>query len=146
VTDFKNLTDKIIVSPQISTACIDEAANLGVSLIINNRPDGEEANQPTNDELASYAESKGIKWAFIPVNPGQMTMEGIESMSFALRDSDKVLAYCRTGTRSCTLWGLAEAFVGGGQTPDILSTAAAAGYDLSGMAPTLEHLHSNAGS
>lgn len=146
MSEFKNLTDKIIVSPQISTASIDAAADMGVTLIINNRPDGEETTQPSNDELASYAESKDIKWAFIPVNPGQMTMEGIESMSFALRDSDKILAYCRTGTRSCTLWGLAEAFVGGTTTPDILASAAAAGYDLSSMAPTLEHLHANASS
>jgi len=146
VSDFKKLTDKITVSPQINEASIDAAADMGVTLIINNRPDGEEAGQPTNEDLASYAAGKGIKWAFIPVNPGQMTMEGIESMSFALRDNQKVLAYCRTGTRSCTLWGLAEAFVGGTPTPEILSSASAAGYDLSGMAPTLEHLHANAGS
>jgi len=144
MSDFKQLTSKITVSPQISTACIDEAADMGVTLIVNNRPDGEEEGQPTNEELASYAASKGIKWAFIPITPGQMTMEGIESMSFALRDSDKVLAYCRTGTRSCTLWGLAEAFVGGLKTPEILNSAKDAGYDLSGMVPTFEHLHSNA--
>lgn len=144
MSDFRKVTDKVMVSPQISTACIDEAASMGVTLIINNRPDGEDAGQPTNEELSSYAAKKDIKWAFIPVNSGQLTMEGIESMSFALRDSEKVLAYCRSGTRSCNMWGLAEAFVGSSDTPEIIRHAADAGYDISGMAPTLEHLHSNA--
>ena len=143
--DFRQVTDKVIVSPQISTGCIDDAAALGVTLIINNRPDGEEAGQPTNEELSSYAESQGIKWAFIPVNSGQLTMEGIESMSFALRDSEKILAYCRTGTRSCNLWGLAEAYTAHSSVENIVKHAADAGYDLSGMIPTMEHLHNNAG-
>jgi uncharacterized protein (TIGR01244 family) len=146
MSDFKQLSDKVMVSPQIDTADIDAAVAAGVTLIVNNRPDGEADDQPTNETLASYAVSKGIKWAFIPVNPGQMTMEGIEGMSFALRDSDKILAYCRTGTRSCNMWGLAEAFVGGTNTAEILEKASAAGYDLSGLTPTLEHLHANAGN
>jgi uncharacterized protein (TIGR01244 family) len=145
MADFRIVNDKIMVSPQIGTACIDAAADLGVTLIINNRPDFEEPNQPTNEELAAYADSKGIKWAFIPVISGQLTMEGIESMSFALRDSEKILAFCRSGTRSCNLWGLAEAFAGGEPTDQILEEAIKAGYDLSGIAPTLEHLHTNAG-
>jgi len=146
MSEFRQVTNKLMISPQINTENIDEAVTIGVTLIINNRPDGEEDDQPTNEELAAYAATKNIKWAFIPVNPGQMTMEGIESMSFALRDSEKVLAYCRSGARSCTLWGLAEAFVGGTATADILKSASDAGYDLSGMAPTLDHLHSTAAS
>jgi len=144
MTAFREVNEKVLVSPQIGKACIDAAAEQGVTLIINNRPDFEEATQPTNAELAAYAESKGIKWAFIPVVAGQLTMQGIEEMSYALRDSEKVLAFCRSGTRSCNMWGLAEAYTGGTATPDILSAAIGAGYDLTGIAPTLEHLHTNA--
>lgn len=145
MTDFRKVNDKVLVSPQIDTACIDKAAEDGITLIINNRPDFEEAEQPTNEELAAYAEQKGIKWAFIPVVAGQLTMQGIEMMSYALRDGEKVLAFCRSGTRSCNMWGLAEAFTGGVSTPEILECAASAGYDLTGIAPTLEHLHASAG-
>jgi len=142
MSNFRQLTETVMVSPQIDTNCIDEAAALGVTMIINNRPDDEDMGQPTNEELSKYAADKGIKWAFIPVTSGQMTMEGIESMSFALRDSDKLLAYCRSGTRSCNMWGLAEAYVGGTSAEEIVRRASDAGYDLSGMVPTLEHLHS----
>ncbi len=50
-----------------------------------------------------------------------------------------VLAYCRSGTRSCFLWALTRAR--GGTDPDTLSSqAAAAGYDLSPIRPMLDAL------
>ena len=39
---FIRLTDSFHVSPQITREDIDIAAQMGVTLIINNRPDGEE--------------------------------------------------------------------------------------------------------
>lgn len=140
MSQFRKVTEQVSVSPQISVADIDEAAESGVTLIINNRPDGEELDQPTNEELAAYAANKGIKWAHIPIVSGQVTMEAVTSTSYALKGEPKVLAYCRSGTRSCNLWGLAQAYTSGMETNDILQSAAHAGYDLSGMAPTLDHL------
>ncbi|MFC4346362.1 TIGR01244 family sulfur transferase [Kordiimonas lipolytica] len=141
MSDFKKVTDTVSVSPQISKADIDAAADAGFTLIINNRPDGEERSQPANADLAAYAAEKGLKWASIPVVGGQLTFESIEMMSMALKDADgPVLAFCRSGTRSCTLWSLAQALTGAMDTKDILDHAAKAGYDVSGMAPTLEHL------
>ncbi len=150
MTEFLAITDSLSVSPQIDTDDIARAAESGFAVIINNRPDGEEGGQPTNADLAEAAEASGIRWVHIPVVGGQLTIEGIEQMALALRDSSdrkdlKTLAFCRTGTRSCTLWGLAEAFTGGLGTDEILARGTKAGYDLSGMAPTLEHLHQNAG-
>ena len=54
-----------------------------------------------------------------------------------------VLAYCRSGTRSCNLWALAAAKAGG--DPDkITADAAAAGYDLGNLRPLLDALSGNA--
>ena len=147
MTDFLQVTEKLCVAPQINEDDIARAAESGFGMIINNRPDGEEASQPANSALAEVAQAQGIRWIHIPVVGGQLTMEGIEQMAMALRDSDKkTLAFCRSGTRSCTLWGLAEAFSGGLATDEILAAGTKAGYDLSGMAPTLEHLSQNAGN
>lgn len=141
MTDFKKVTDTVSVSPQISKADIDKAAEAGVALIINNRPDGEEGSQPKNADLAAYAGEKGIQWASIPVVGGQLAFESIEMMSLALKDADgPVLAFCRSGTRSCTLWSLAQALTDSMPTPEIVEHAAKAGYDVSGMVPTLDHL------
>ena len=150
MTEFLAITDSLSVSHQIDTDDIERAAKNGIGMIINNRPDGEEGGQPTNASLAEAAEKQGVRWVHIPVVGGQLTMEGIEQMALALKDGEdqkggKTLAFCRTGTRSCTLWGLAEAFIGGLATDEILARGAKAGYDLSGMAPTLEHLRQNAG-
>tara|TARA_R110002096_G_scaffold280753_6_gene474887 strand:- start:1834 stop:2271 length:438 start_codon:yes stop_codon:yes gene_type:complete len=141
MSQFRKLTDHMSVSPQITTADIDEAVADGVELIINNRPDDEEMGQPSNDELAAYASEKGLKWVHIPIVSGQVTMEAISITSAALKDADKILAYCRSGTRSCNLWGLAAAYAGSEETAAIIEKSAAAGYDLSSMASTLKHLH-----
>jgi uncharacterized protein (TIGR01244 family) len=40
---FRKLTDAIYASPQIALEQVAEAAELGVTLIVNNRPEGESA-------------------------------------------------------------------------------------------------------
>lgn len=145
MSDFRPVTDTLSVAPQITADDIVRAAKDGFELIINNRPDGEEAGQPTNAELMEIAAQNGLKWAHIPVVSGELTVEAIEQLAFAINGTDgKILAYCRSGTRSCTLWGLAQAYTGSMATSDIISHAAGAGYDISNFAPTLEHLNQNA--
>lgn len=143
MTDFRQVTDTVSVSPQISETDIDAAKAAGIELIINNRPDGEEASQPANDTLAAYAKDQGIEWLFIPVVGGQLTLDGIKEMGFALKEGKKTLAYCRSGTRSCNIWGLAAALNNSLPTNEIIERGATAGYDLSGMAATFDHLRTN---
>ncbi|MDO9488770.1 MAG: sulfur transferase domain-containing protein, partial [Sphingomonadaceae bacterium] len=50
-----------------------------------------------------------------------------------------VLAFCRSGTRSTNLWALASA-AQGGDAEAIVAAAGGAGYDVSGMMPTLRQL------
>jgi uncharacterized protein (TIGR01244 family) len=49
--------------------------------------------------------------------------------------SGPVLAYCRSGTRCTHVWALGQA--GDMPADRIIATAAAAGYDVSGLAPYL---------
>jgi uncharacterized protein (TIGR01244 family) len=147
MSDFRPITDTISVAPQINADDIVHAAKDGIKLIINNRPDGEEFGQPTNAELMEIATQNELEWAYIPVAGGELTVEAIEQLAYALDGTEgKVLAYCRSGTRSCTLWGLAQAYTGSMATDDIIKHAATAGYDISNFAPTLEHLNQNAKS
>lgn len=146
MSNFRTVTDRVSVAPQISKGDIDAAAANGVTLIVNNRPDGEEMNQPTNAELAAYANEKGVNWQHIPVVSGELTVQAIQELADAMAENKgKILAYCRSGTRSCTLWGLAAAFTGGTTTENIIAKASAAGYDLSGFQPTLDTLQGKRG-
>lgn len=80
-----------------------------------------------------------MEFAYLPVTPQGATMETVRELSQLLGEPHgPVLAYCRSGTRSTTLWALAEA--GRVDTNEILSQANAAGYDLGGMRPTIEAL------
>lgn len=130
MTMFRQLDQRIMVSPQIGPAQVAEAARLGVGLIINNRPEGESEDQTPGSEIATHAAAAGIGYLAIPVTHAGFSASQVSAMREALEKSaGPVLAYCRSGTRSTLLWALAEA--SRGENPDSLgAAAAAAGYDL----------------
>lgn len=116
------------------------AAEAGFTALVNNRPDAETSDQPPGSAIEAAARAAGMAYAAIPVTHGGFSMEQIEGMARALGEAKgPVLAFCRSGTRSTMLWALAEAH-GGGDPQEIVATAAAAGYDVSGLLPTLRHL------
>lgn len=132
----KKLDDGVLVSGQLRAADIDSAAQAGVKMIVNNRPDGEEPDQPTSAELGERAEAQGIAYRHIPVSGGKFDDASIRAMGQALDATEgKALIFCRTGTRSTTLWALSQA----DRKPvaHLLGAADAAGYDL---APHKERL------
>ena len=124
------LADGLLVSSQISPADIDELAAAGVRSIINNRPDGEEPGQPAAAALAQRAREHGIAYHHIPISNGIFDDASVAAFAQALNSAEgETLAFCRTGTRSTTLWALSQA--GSRPTGEILAAAARAGYDLS---------------
>ena len=104
---------------------------MGVSLIVNNRPDEEEHGQPHGADIAAAAKAAGMHYIAIPVTHAGFSAPQIDAMRAALDENEdgKTLAFCRTGTRSTLLWALAEAK--DGRDPDAIEeAAAAAGYDV----------------
>lgn len=139
---FRKLTDRVLASPQIGLAQVAEAAAQGVALIINNRPEGESDDQTPGEDIAAAAQAAGIDYVAIPVTHAGFSQPQIIAMRAALGGTDgKILAYCRSGTRSTLLWALAEASAGA--SPDQLTgMAAAAGYDLEPIRALLDMLAS----
>ena len=130
--DLKPISDSLTVSPQITVADIPELARQGYRAIICNRPDGEGADQPTFEEISAAAKSAGMEAAYVPVVAGKVLDADADAFGDAMRElPGPVLAYCRTGTRSATLWSLAEADTLG--TAEVLSRTKAAGYDMAGV-------------
>ncbi len=140
--DFRRLTETVWASPQISTQDVAEASAQGFAMIINNRPDGEEAGQPIGDTIAEAAREHGMAYHAIPIGQAGFAQPQIAAMSDALNtasEDGKVLAYCRSGTRSTFLWALARASEG--DDPEAIATAAmAAGYDISPVRQALDML------
>jgi sulfide:quinone oxidoreductase len=130
----KTLTPELAVSPQIATADLPAIAAAGFRSVICNRPDGEGADQASFPEIEAAAKAAGLEVAYLPVVSGRVSDEDAAAFARVFAQLPKpVLAYCRSGTRSTTLWALAAAS-GGKPLPDILGAARGAGYDLAGVA------------
>lgn len=135
--NIHKLDTQISASPQISVADVATAAEQGFASIICNRPDGEEPDQPTSAQMARAASDAGLAFRYIPVIPGQVDHQDITAMAEALTTlPGPILGYCRSGMRTTMLWALSQA----GRKPadDLITAAAAAGYDLAGLRPRLE--------
>ena len=131
--DFRKISPDLTVSPQIAAADVAAIKAEGYRSIICNRPDGEGADQPGFEEIEAAARTAGLETRYIPIQAGLVRDEDAEEFGAALREMPgPVLAYCRTGTRSATLWSLAQAGVR--PIPEILAATKAAGYDMNGVA------------
>ncbi|QGN55091.1 TIGR01244 family phosphatase [Novosphingobium sp. Gsoil 351] len=143
---FRHLNEWVLVSPQIDLEDVASARDLGVALIVNNRPEGESGDQTPGAEIAQAASQAGLDYVEIPVTHAGFSEAQVTAMRAALdrAGESRVLAYCRSGTRSTLLWALAEASAGA-DPQALCATAAGAGYDLAPIAPLLDMLAAKAG-
>lgn len=142
---FRKLSDSVYASPQIGLAEVAEAAAMGITLIVNNRPEGESDDQTPGAEIEAAARAAGLGYVAIPVTHAGFSEGQVTGLSKALAESPgPVLAYCRSGTRSTLLWALAEA--SRGASPDALAAQAAqAGYDIAPVRAMVDMLASRQG-
>ncbi|MGE8450658.1 MAG: TIGR01244 family sulfur transferase, partial [Pseudomonadales bacterium] len=104
------LTSDLSVSPQISATDVASLKALGYGAIVCHRPDGESSDQPNFEEIAQAARQAGLQAVHQPVVPGQASAEQAAGFAALCAELPKpILAYCRTGTRSATLWALSQA-------------------------------------
>jgi uncharacterized protein (TIGR01244 family) len=140
MSDFRQLNENVLVSPQLALADIAAAAAMGVTTIVNNRPDGEEPSAPQGEAIAAAAAAAGLNYVAIPVTHAGFSAPQIDAMIAALEQAEgPILAYCRSGTRSTLLWALAAAKQG--EDPEAIArTAAQAGYDVSPIRAMIDML------
>ncbi|HJT41791.1 MAG TPA: TIGR01244 family sulfur transferase [Sphingobium sp.] len=138
---FRQLTDRLYVSPQITVDQVEEAKALGVTVIINNRPDDEEPGQTNGAAIEAAAKAAGLGYVAVPVAHGGFAPWQLDGMAAGLDQAGegKVLAYCRSGTRSTLLWALTRSRAG--DHPAVLTEKAeAAGYDLTPVRQIMDAL------
>ncbi|TAD78506.1 MAG: TIGR01244 family phosphatase [Sphingomonadales bacterium] len=140
MNDFRRLNENVLVSPQLALDDLAAAATLGVSTIVNNRPDGEEPTAPQGDAIEAAAAAVGINYVAIPIGHSGFSEPQVDAMIAALEQAEgPILAYCRSGTRSTLLWALAAAKQG--EAPETIArTAARAGYDVSPIRAMIDML------
>ncbi len=141
---FRKLTEDMLVAPQVSVDAIAVAAGQGVTLVINNRPEEESEDQTPGLDIETAARQAGLDYVAIPVTHAGFAEWQVTAMAEALENAEgKVLAYCRSGTRSTLLWALARASKG--DHPAVLAeNAADAGYDLSPITAMMDMVRGRA--
>lgn len=129
---FRKITDQFYVAPQIEPDDVDLAAQEGFGAIIMNRPDGETPDQPPTAFIIDRAEANNLPFIHIPI-AAPPELSDIRKTADALKENEgkKVLAFCRSGTRSTTLWAYAMAMEKAMSVDEIVQTAMNGGYDLS---------------
>ena len=141
---IRKVDDSISVAPQISVEDVAAIKAAGFTAIVNNRPDDEEAGQISGDAIRDAAQAAGLTYTAIPITHAGFSYPQIEAMAEILAGADgPVLAFCRSGTRSCNLWALAEA-KNGADPDELIAKGAGAGYNLDGLRPLLDQLRAQA--
>ena len=106
---IRQLDERTLVGGQILPEEIAELAGHGITMLVNNRPDGEEPGQPLAADIEAAAEAAGIAYRYVPILRG-LGPADVESMQQVLREAGegKTLAFCRSGNRSALVWALAR--------------------------------------
>jgi uncharacterized protein (TIGR01244 family) len=134
--DLKRINDHVSVSGQISPEDVATLKSLGFVAIVNNRPDGESPDQPAGAEIEAAAKAAGLAYHAIPLGREGVNSDLVDKTKAVIEGSDgPVFCFCRSGTRSTTLWALSQA--GKLEAGDIIAQAAEAGYDMSHLAGIL---------
>lgn len=100
------LEESYFVSSQITLDAFEKIKKQGFDVVINNRPDNEEEGQLLSIRLAEALSSIDIKYYYNPVSLPSLSKKEIQLQREICERSKKVLAFCRTGTRSSVLWAL----------------------------------------
>lgn len=133
------ITDRYHVSPQIEPGDAPAIKAAGYSLVICNRPDGEVPPMLQAAAMRQAIEAEGLRFEVLPLTHQTMTAENILRQSELIDSAEgPVLAYCASGTRCSVVWALGNAEALGADA--VLEATTKAGYNLSGLRPTLETL------
>jgi len=134
---LRQLDEKTLISGQIAPAEVAALKQSGVTMIVNNRPDGEDSDQPTSAEIEAEARAAGMEYRHIPIIRG-MGPSDVDAMRQAIAGvgDGRMLAFCRSGNRSALVWAVARS-EDGVPREELEECAAAAGVSLDPVAHLL---------
>jgi uncharacterized protein (TIGR01244 family) len=126
---IRQLDEKVMVSGQVAPHEVAGLAEQGVTVLVNNRPDGEEPGQPLAGDIEQAAAAAGISYHFVPIIRG-IGPADVEVMQQALRQAEggKLLAFCRSGMRSALAVSLAKR-AEGASAEEVQQSLVDAGFD-----------------
>lgn len=110
---IEHLTSQVSASDQISVQDVAAIADMGVELLVCNRPDGEDEGQTPYAEIAAEAVKHGMQPILLPFSSYQITCPDRDEFIKLIETRKRIHTYCRSGARCKRLWREANALVGG---------------------------------
>jgi len=102
------IAENYTVSAQIRPDDVAAIAAAGYTLVICNRPDGEEFGQPAAEDIAGACATHDIEFHHLPFKGSDVSAETASAFRELLSNSSRhVFAYCRSGQRCAYIWSLA---------------------------------------
>jgi sulfide:quinone oxidoreductase len=130
--EIHQLSPALSVSAQILPGQLAALRQAGFLSVICNRPDGEGSDQPLFADIEREAQAQGMQARYLPAEQGKVSDGQGAAFGELLAQLPKpVLAYCRTGMRSTTMWALAQS--SSQPLPQIVAAAKKAGFDMQGV-------------
>lgn len=127
------LTETLSVAAQVTPQDIPNIAAQGFSTVVCNRPDGEVPDQASMDAIEAACNDANLLFVRYPVDALNFPGPDLEGLGDLFDDAgQRVLAYCRTGTRCANLW---VATRGEEERPAAIQVARDIGFDLSMVTP-----------
>ena len=133
----RQLDEKTLVEGQIRPDDVASLKALGVTMVVNNRPDGEDEGQPLSADIEAAVREAGMDYRHVPIARG-MGPSDIEAMREAMHAAGdgKLLAFCRSGNRSTLAWAVAKS-EDGVEREELERCAQGAGFSLDPVAHLL---------
>ena len=110
---IEQLTTQVSASDQISCSDVAQIAEMGVELLICNRPDNEDIDQVPFDDIAAQAKNLGMQAILLPFSSYQITEPNRDKLITFIETRKRIHLYCRSGARCKRLWREANSIVGG---------------------------------
>jgi|ERR1700676_3957882 uncharacterized protein (TIGR01244 family) len=140
------VSQKVALAPQPKISDFQEFKRQGFTMVVNNRPDGEDPSQPGSAAEEAAARAAGLGYVHIPVTNTAMTKDDARRLMETIeRAPGPVVAHCRSGARSFYLWVLACG-LDSHTDAELLAKAAELGVDTNATRVWLAaHRNSSAG-
>ena len=127
------LTETLSVAAQVTPQDIPNIAAQGFSTVVCNRPDGEVPDQASMDAIEAACNDANLLFVRYPVDALNFPGPDLEGLGELFDDAgQRVLAYCRTGTRCANLWVATRSEE---ERQAAIEVARDIGFDLSMMTP-----------
>lgn len=133
---LRQLTEDFFVANQLEVGDFATLKQLGFKSVLNNRPNGETADQPQEQALMAAADRAGLSYAAVPIYTQDLTVDEVTATRAALEALPApVCAFCRSGTRAMLAWAIINSR--GADATEVLERVSAAGFQDSDVAERL---------